>query len=495
MMQPEQLKLQRPDLLRDKCLVAGVWIADDAGRTISVEDPASQAVVANVPNLGASQALAAVAAAQGAFPAWAALPAASRSEVIRRWYALILTHAEDLARIVTLEHGKPLKESRAEVAYAASFLAWFAEEGKRSYGEIVPSPLADRRILTLRQPVGVCAAITPWNFPLAMITRKVGPALAAGCTMVLKPAEQTSLSALALAVLGEEAGIPSGVLNVITGDPEPIGDVLTSDPRVRKLTFTGSTAIGSLLMAKSAPTVKRLSLELGGNAPLLVLEDADIDVAVEGALQAKFRNGGQSCVGANRFYVVSEIYDTFVERFAARVVSMRVGNGFDPSSDVGPLIDDAAVHKVRRHVEDAVSRGARVVAGGDLSPAGGRFWQPTVLADVPRDALAAREETFGPVAPIIRVSGTQEAVALANDTEFGLAAYLFSRDLGRIWSVAEALEVGMLGVNTGLISSEVAPFGGVKQSGLGREGSRHGLDEYLEIKYVCLAGVESVTGT
>lgn len=494
-MQPVQLNLQRSDLVRDKCLVAGNWIAENAGRIIGVEDPATGAVIANVPNLGASQTLAAVCAAHDAFPAWAALSAASRGEVIRRWHALMLVHSEDLARIVTLEHGKPLKESRAEVAYAASFLAWFAEEGKRAYGEIVPSPLGDRRILTLRQPVGVCAAITPWNFPLAMITRKVGPALAAGCTMVLKPAEQTPLSALALAALAVEAGVPPGVLNVITGDPEPIGGVLTTDPRVRKLTFTGSTAIGSLLMAQSAPTVKRLSLELGGNAPLLVLEDADIDVAVEGAVQAKFRNGGQSCVGANRIYVVDALYDLFVERFGDRVRSMRVGSGFEPSSDVGPLIDDAAVRKVRHHVEDAVSRGARVLAGGDPSLAGGRFWQPSVLADVPRDALAAREETFGPVAPIIRVADTKEAVELANQTEFGLAAYLFSRDLARVWSVAEALEVGMVGVNTGLISSEVAPFGGVKQSGLGREGSRHGLDEYLEIKYVCLAGLTTLAGS
>lgn len=484
-----ELNLTKPDLLKQLCYMDGRWTTAASGATLEVENPATGAVVAHVPSLSAAETLAAIEAAAKAQAGWRRATANERCAKVRRWFELMLEHSEDLARIVTLEHGKSLKESRAEVAYAAAFLQWFAEEGKRTYGEVVPSPSPDRRIVTIRQPVGVCAAITPWNFPLAMITRKAGPALAAGCAMILKPAEQTPLSALALAALAHEAGFPAGVFNVVTGVPAEIGGMLTSSPIVRKLSFTGSTEVGALLMAQCAPTMKRISFELGGNAPLIVLADADLDAAVEGALVAKFRNGGQSCVGANRLYIEDSIYASFAERFAARVAALRVGDGFSEGTDVGPLIDADAVAKVSAHVADAVGRGARVLTGGKLSAAGPRFWEPTVLADVPADSLLTREETFGPVAPLIRVSGATEALRLANDTPFGLAAYAFTRDHARVWKLCEELEVGMVGINTGLISTEVAPFGGVKLSGLGREGARQGIEEYLEVKYLCLAGM------
>lgn len=480
------MQLQDPDLLRERCYVGGAWIEGDTDRWLTVTDPASGATIARVPDLGAAETRQAVATAQDIWPAWRGLTASARSTLLRRWHDLILAHAEDLARIMTAEQGKPLAEARGEIAYGASFIDWFAEEGRRVYGDIIPTQQAGRRILVLKQPVGVCAAITPWNFPVAMITRKAGAALAAGCTLVVKPAEQTPLSALALAVLAERAGLPPGVFNVVTGQPEPIGGELTGNPTVRKLSFTGSTQVGRLLMRQCADTLKRLSLELGGNAPFIVFDDADLEPAVEGALQSKYRNSGQTCVCANRILVQAGIYDAFAERLAARVGELRVGPGTDAGVTQGPLIDTAALTKVESQVADAVGQGARVLAGGARHALGGTFYQPTVLADVTQDMLIAREETFGPVAPLLRFGDEAEAIALANATEYGLAAYFYSRDLARVWRVAEALEYGMVGVNAGVISTAVAPFGGVKQSGFGREGSRYGIEEYLDIKYLCL---------
>jgi succinate-semialdehyde dehydrogenase / glutarate-semialdehyde dehydrogenase len=480
------LQLQDPDLLRERCYVGGAWIEGDTDRWLTVTDPASGASIARVPDLGAAETRRAVAAAQDTWPAWRGLTAAERSTLLRRWHDLILAHAEDLARIMTAEQGKPLAEASGEIAYGASFIDWFAEEGRRVYGDIIPTQQAGRRILVLKQPVGVCAAITPWNFPVAMITRKAGAALAAGCTLVVKPAEQTPLSALALAVLAERAGLPPGVFNVVTGQPEPIGGELTGNPTVRKLSFTGSTQVGRLLMRQCADTLKRLSLELGGNAPFIVFDDADLEPAVEGALQSKYRNSGQTCVCANRILVQAGIYDAFAERLAARVGELRVGPGTDAGVTQGPLIDTDALAKVESQVADAVGQGARVLAGGARHALGGTFYQPTVLADVTPDMLIAREETFGPVAPLLRFGDEAQAIALANATEYGLAAYFYSRDLARVWRVAEALEYGMVGVNSGVISTAVAPFGGVKQSGFGREGSRYGIEEYLDIKYLCL---------
>ena len=481
--------LKDPSLLRDRAWLNGQWAAADNGETFPVDNPATGEHVGVVPRMGAAETERAIDAANAAGPAWRALTAKARAALLQAWLQQIQQHAEDLAVLMTVEQGKPLAEARGEVAYAASFIEWFAEEAKRLYGETIPSPLADRRLLVLREPIGVCAAITPWNFPLAMITRKVAPALAAGCPIIVKPAESTPLSALALAVLAERAGIPGGVLQVLTGDPRAIGGALTTSPVVRKLSFTGSTEVGRLLYAQSAPTIKKLSLELGGNAPFIVFDDADLDAAVQGAMASKFRNAGQTCVCANRLYVHDKVYDAFTAKLVEAVQGLKVGNGLEPGVTQGPLIDRAALAKVEDHIDDAVTRGARVLTGGRRADLGKTFFEPTVLADVPADAKVAREETFGPLAPVFRFHTDEEVIALANNTEFGLASYFFSRDVGRIFRVAEALEYGMVGVNTGMISNEVAPCGGVKQSGLGREGSRHGIEDYLVTKYVALAGL------
>ena len=481
-------ELQDAKLFRQAAYVDGKWVEKD--RTIDVDNPATGEVLGTVPQLDAADARRAIDAASRAFPAWRGKTAKERQAVLRKWFDLMMASQADLARLMTLEQGKPLAESKGETAYAASFLEWFGEEAKRVYGETVPQHQTDKRILVLKEPVGVVACITPWNFPLAMITRKAGPAIAAGCTVVLKPASQTPFSALALAELGERAGLPPGVFNVITGPAKEIGGELTSNPLVRKLSFTGSTETGKLLMAQCASTVKRLSLELGGNAPFIVFEDADIDAAVEGAIISKYRNTGQTCVCANRLLVQDSIYDAFAEKLATAVRKLKPASGLDPTATQGPLIDDKAVDKVEEHIRDATSKGARVLVGGGRHELGGRFFEPTVLTDVTPAMLVAREETFGPVAPLFRFRTDAEAISLANDTEFGLAAYFYGRDVGRIWSVAEALEYGIVGVNTGIISTEVAPFGGMKQSGIGREGSKHGIEEFLEIKYVCLGGIQ-----
>jgi len=473
------------DLLREACLIDGTWIevGDDG---IAVDDPATGEIVGRVPKLGTAETEAAIAAAERAMPAWAARTAKDRAQVQRAWFDLIMAHQDVLARILTREQGKPLAEAKGEIAYAASFIEWFAEEAKRIYGEVVPGHMPDKRIVVLKQPIGVVAAITPWNFPAAMITRKLAPALAAGCTTVLKPASQTPFTALALAVLAEEAGVPAGVINVVTGGAAAIGGALTASPVVRKLTFTGSTEIGAKLYEQSAPTIKKLSLELGGNAPFIVFDDADLDAAVAGAIASKYRNAGQTCVCANRLYVQAGIHDRFVEALAKAVNGLVVGNGLDQATTIGPLIDEAAVAKAQQHVDDAVAKGARIVTGGKAHPLGGRYFQPTIIEGVKAGMLVLNEETFGPVAPIIRFEDESDAIAKANATEFGLAAYFYARDMSRAWRVAEALESGIVGINTGLISTEVAPFGGVKASGLGREGSRHGIDDYLEIKYLCI---------
>jgi succinate-semialdehyde dehydrogenase/glutarate-semialdehyde dehydrogenase len=480
-----RLALKRPDLLREAAYVGGAWIT--AEDRIAVTNPATGRVLAHIPNLGSEATLQAVTAATAAQGEWAARSAKARAQVLRKWFDLMMAHQEDLARLMTAEQGKPLSESRGEIAYAAAFLEWFGEEAKRAYGDVIPGHQADRRILTLKQPVGVVAAVTPWNFPAAMITRKVGPALAAGCSVVLKPSELTPLSALALAVLGEEAGVPKGVFNIVTGEAAPIGEVLTTDPRIAKFTFTGSTAVGKMLAAKCMDTVKRVSLELGGNAPFVVFADADLDAAVEGAMASKFRNAGQTCVCANRFYVEAPVAAEFARRLAGRAAGLRIGDGLAGETDQGPLIDGRAVAKARRHVEDALAGGARLLTGGTTLDGLGAFFAPTVLADVAPDALLTREETFGPVAGITAFRDEAEAITLANSTRAGLAAYLYTADLKRAWRVSEAIQSGMVGLNTGLISTEVAPFGGVKESGLGREGSRYGLDEYLSIKSICLA--------
>jgi succinate-semialdehyde dehydrogenase/glutarate-semialdehyde dehydrogenase len=479
------MNLQNRQLLRSANYIAGQWCAADDLSTLSVANPANAQILATVPRCGAAETRRAIAAAEAAWPAWRALTAQQRARQLQVWYRLILDNAEDLAQLVTAEGGKPLAEARGEVSYGASFIEWFAEEGKRSYGESIPSPNADKRLLVVKQPIGVCAAITPWNFPLAMITRKVAPALAAGCPVVVKPAEATPLTALALAALAEQAGFPPGVFNVVTGEPAAIGGELTGNPTVRKLSFTGSTAVGRLLMAQCAPTVKKLSLELGGNAPFIVFDDADIDAAVDSALIAKYRNTGQTCVCANRFLVQSGVYDEFAGKFAARVKDLQVGPGDEAGVVQGPLINAAGRAKVEAHIADALGKGARLLCGGSAHALGGNFFQPTVLADVTTAMRVAREETFGPVAPLFRFTTEAEAITLANDTEFGLAAYFFSRDVSRCWRVGEALEYGMVGINTGLISNEVAPFGGIKQSGVGREGSKYGIEDYLEIKYLC----------
>ncbi|MGB8145914.1 MAG: NAD-dependent succinate-semialdehyde dehydrogenase [Chromatiaceae bacterium] len=480
------MKIQDHDLLRRQAYLGGEWVDADSGLTLMVTDPANGEVIAEVPDMGIAETRRAIQAAEAAWPAWRVLTAGERSQRLRLWHDLMLESQEDLARIMTAEQGKPLAEARGEIAYAASFIDWFAEEGRRVYGDIIPPHLADKRILVLKQPIGVCAAITPWNFPSAMLTRKAAAALAAGCTLVARPASETPLSALALAVLAERAGIPAGVFNVITGASGPIGQELTSNPVVRKLSFTGSTAVGKLLMRQCADTLKKLSLELGGNAPFIVFDDADLEAAVAGAIQSKYRNTGQTCVCANRFLVQDGIYDDFAARLAEQAGELKVGPGLESGVVQGPLINQAAVAKVEAHIADALDKGACLLAGGARHALGGTFFQPTVLADVDAGMLVAREETFGPVAPLFRFQTEAEAINLANATEFGLAAYFFTRDLARAWRVSEALEYGLVGINTGLVSTAVAPFGGVKQSGLGREGSRYGIEEYLEIKYVCL---------
>jgi len=479
------MNLSNRQMLRSAAKIGQNWNSADDGSTLAVINPATGEKLGEVPRCGAAETRRAIAAANEAWPAWRALTARQRGQLLRAWFELIVQNTEDLAQLITAECGKPLAEARGEVAYGASFVEWFAEEGKRTYGESIPSTAANTRLLVIKQPVGVCAAITPWNFPLAMITRKVAPALAAGCPVVVKPAEATPLTALALAVLAEQAGLPPGVFNVVTGLPAEIGGELCANPIVRKLSFTGSTAVGRLLMAQCAPTIKKLSLELGGNAPFIVFDDADLNAAVDGALIAKYRNTGQTCVCANRFLVQAGIYDQFAARFAEKVRGLKVGDGTEAGVAQGPLINAAGLAKVEAHVADALAKGARVLCGGSRHERGGNFFQPTVLAGVTTAMQVAREETFGPVAPLFRFETEAEAIAMANDTEFGLAAYFYSRDVGRCWRVGEALEYGMVGINSGLISTEVAPFGGIKQSGLGREGSKYGIEEYLEIKYLC----------
>ncbi|MDI6747538.1 MAG: NAD-dependent succinate-semialdehyde dehydrogenase [Rhodocyclaceae bacterium] len=483
------MQLRDPQLLRNQAFIAGAWTAADSGAIVAVTNPATGATLATVPDMGVAETRRAINAANAAWPAWRALTAKQRGAILRSWHDLIVANADDLALLMTSEQGKPLAEARGEALYAATFVEWFAEEAKRTYGDLIPGTMANQRLLVMKQPIGVSAAITPWNFPAAMITRKVAPALAAGCPVVVKPAEQTPLTALALAVLAERAGFPPGVFNMVTGSAASaplIGSELTGNPIVRKLSFTGSTEVGRLLMAQCAPTLKKLSLELGGNAPFIVFDDADVDAAVAGAMASKYRNAGQTCVCANRLLVQAGIYESFAQKLAAQVQALKVGVGTDAGVTQGPLIDTQALAKVEAHIADAVEKGARVLTGGKRHAQGGTFFEPTVLADVTPAMLCAREETFGPVAPLFKFSDEAEAIALANATEYGLASYFYARDLSRVWRVAEALDYGMVGVNVGLIANEVAPFGGVKQSGLGREGSRYGIEEYLEIKYVCM---------
>jgi succinate-semialdehyde dehydrogenase/glutarate-semialdehyde dehydrogenase len=480
------LTLNDPSLLETRCLVAGEWVAASSGKVISVTDPATGAAVATVPSLSRAEVAHAITAAEAAQGAWAARPAKERANILRRWFDLVIAATDDLALILTSEQGKPLAEAKGEIAYAASYVEWFAEEAKRIYGDTIPGPTPDRRIVILKQPVGVTAAITPWNFPAAMITRKIAPALAAGCAMVLKPASQTPLTALALAVLAERAGFPPGLLSVVTGSAREIGGELTGNPTVRKLSFTGSTEVGKELMKQCAETVKRTSMELGGNAPFIVFDDADIDAAVEGAITSKYRNAGQTCVCANRLFVQSAVHDAFVQRLSQRVAQFKVGAGTEPGVEIGPLIDAAAVTKVQELLDDATAKGATLAVGGQPHALGGTFFEPTIVTGTTRDMAFFSEEIFGPVAPIFRFETEEEVIRLANDTPFGLASYFFGRDIGRVFRVAESLEYGMVGVNTGMISNEVAPFGGIKESGQGREGSRYGIEDYVEVKYLCL---------
>jgi succinate-semialdehyde dehydrogenase/glutarate-semialdehyde dehydrogenase len=482
------MKLNNPQLLRHKAFIDGVWLAADNESTITVVNPSTGATIGQVPRMGQAETRRAIEAAERALPAWRELSAKARANALRRWYDLIIEHQHDLAHIMTLEQGKPLPEALGEIVFGASYIEWYAEEAKRVYGDLIPGA-TDKRLLVIKQPVGVCAAITPWNFPSAMITRKAGPALAAGCTMVIKPASQTPFSALALVYLAELAGIPKGVLSVVTGAAAEIAEELTSNPVVRKISFTGSTEIGRQIMEKCARDIKKVSLELGGNAPFIVFEDADLDAAVDGALASKFRNAGQTCVCANRLYVHDKVYDAFVDKLASAVAALKVGDGFTDGVTLGPLIDGKAVAKVREHIEDALAKGAKVVQGGGAHAQGENFFEPTILVNVPDNARVAKEETFGPLAPVFRFFDDAEVIKKANDTEFGLAAYFYTANLGRVFRVGEALEYGIVGVNTGIISSEAAPFGGVKASGVGREGSKYGLEDYLEIKYLCLAGI------
>jgi len=483
------MQLKDPKLFRQQCYVNGEWVDADKRGTIPVNNPADNSILGSVPKMGAAETRRAIEAADRALPAWRAKTAKERAVVLRRLFDLMMANQEDLAQLMTAEQGKPLAEARGEIAYAASFIEWFAEEGKRTYGDTIPAHGTDKRIVVLKQPIGVCCAITPWNFPAAMITRKAGPALAAGCTMVLKPASQTPFSALALCELAERAGVPKGVLSCVTGSATEIGGEMTSNPIVRKLSFTGSTEIGKVLMAQCAGTVKKLSLELGGNAPFIVFDDADLEMAVKGAIASKYRNAGQTCVCANRILVQDGVYDAFAKKLAGAVGAMKVGYGTETGTVIGPLIDMKAVAKVEEHVSDAVAKGAKVVVGGKRHALGGSFYEPTVLTDVDTQMKVTREETFGPVAPLFRFSSDQQAVEMANDTVYGLAAYFYSRDIGRCWRVSEALEYGIVGVNEGIISTEIAPFGGVKESGIGREGSKYGIEEYLEVKYLCMGGI------
>ena len=483
------LQLKDPQLLREQAYVNGAWVDADGRKRIEVDNPADGSRVASVPDMGAAETKRAIEAAEAALPAWRALTAKERSTILRKWFDLMVASADDLAAILTAEQGKPLAEARGEILYGASFIEWFAEEAKRIYGDVIPSPASDKRIVVIKQPIGVVAAITPWNFPNAMITRKAGPALAAGCTMVLKPASQTPLSALALAELAARAGIPKGVFNVVTGNARAIGGEMTSNPTVKKITFTGSTEIGRVLMRQSADQIKKLGLELGGNAPFIVFDDADLEAAAAGAIVSKYRNNGQTCVCANRIYVQDSVYDAFAAKLAEKVKALKVARGTEAGAVLGPLIDDAAVAKVEEHVADAVAKGAKVALGGKRHALGGRFFEPTILTGVTKAMKVSNEETFGPVAPLFRFKDEADVIAQANDTEFGLASYFYARDMGRVWRVAEALEAGIVGVNTGLISTEVAPFGGVKQSGLGREGSKYGIDDFVQIKYISMGGV------
>jgi len=477
------MKLNDQSLLKDKCLIDGKWQAAEDNAKIAVTNPADGEIVGHVPSLTAKQIEGAINASEKAFKSWRALPAAKRSALLRKWFDLMIEHADDLAMIMTCEQGKPLKEARGEILYAASFVEWFAEEAKRTYGDTIPSPQVNQRITVIKQPIGVTAAITPWNFPAAMITRKAAPALAAGCTMIVRPASLTPLTALALGELAQKAGIPAGVLQIVTGKSSSIGKVLTESQIVRKLSFTGSTEVGRALMAECAPTIKRISLELGGNAPFIVFDDADLDAAVKGAIACKYRNAGQTCVCANRILVQSGVYDAFTEKLKQAVQALKVGNGIDSTTDIGPLIEESALKKVDEHIADAVEKGGKLVLGGKRL--GGLFYEPTVMTNITSDMRFAREETFGPVAPLFKFDSESEAIEMANDTIFGLAAYFYTRDFARAVRVSEALEYGMVGHNTGLISNEVAPFGGVKQSGIGREGSKYGIEEYMETKYIC----------
>jgi succinate-semialdehyde dehydrogenase/glutarate-semialdehyde dehydrogenase len=483
------MQLKDKTLFRQHCYIDGKWVDADSRATISVNNPADNSTLGTVPKMGAAETRRAIEAADRALPAWRAKTAKERAVILRRWFNLMMENQEDLAQLMTAEQGKPLTESRGEIAYSGSFIEWFAEEGKRIYGDTIPSQGPDKRIVVLKQPIGVCVAITPWNFPSAMLTRKAGPALAAGCTMVLKPASQTPYSALALCELAERAGVPKGVLSCVTGGAQEIGGEMTSNPTVRKLSFTGSTEIGKVLMAQCAGTVKKLSLELGGNAPFIVFDDADLDMAVKGAVASKYRNAGQTCVCANRILVQDGVYDAFARKLADSVSSMKVGPGTETGTVIGPLIDMKAVEKVEDHIGDAVKKGAKVVVGGKRHALGGSFFQPTVLTEVNTQMKVTREETFGPVAPLFRFTTDQQAIEMANDTVYGLAAYFYSRDIGRCWRVSEALEYGIVGVNEGIISTEIAPFGGVKESGIGREGSKYGIEEYLEVKYLCMGGI------
>jgi succinate-semialdehyde dehydrogenase/glutarate-semialdehyde dehydrogenase len=484
------IQLKDMSLFRQQCYIDGKWVDADDKSTLAVNNPADGMQIGTVPKVGAVETRRAIEAANAAWPAWRGKLAKERAAILRKWYDLIMANQEDLAVLMTTEQGKPLAESKGEIAYGASFIEWFAEEGKRIYGDTIPQHQPDKRIVVIKQPIGVCAAVTPWNFPNAMITRKAGPALAAGCTMIIKPASYTPYSALALCELAERAGIPQGVLSVVTGAAGPIGKELTSNPIVRKFTFTGSTAVGKQLMAQCAGTVKKVSLELGGNAPFIVFDDADIDAAIEGAMASKFRNTGQTCVCANRLFVQEGVYDQFAQKLSARVAAMKIGSGLEDNVMQGPLIDMKAVEKVEEHIADAVGKGARVVTGGKRHAKGGSFFEPTVLTGVKTNMKVTHEETFGPVAPLFRFKTEQELIKLANDTEYGLASYFYSRDIGRIWRVAEALEYGMVGINVGIISNEIAPFGGVKESGIGREGSKYGIEEFLEVKYLCIGGID-----
>ncbi|MBX7146700.1 MAG: NADP-dependent succinate-semialdehyde dehydrogenase [Alphaproteobacteria bacterium] len=482
-------KLKDPNLLKQQCFINGQWVSAQSGKTLSVDNPATGEIIASIPDMGLEETKKSIDVAHQAWATWRKKTAKERSVILRKWFDLIMANQEDLAWLMTAEQGKPFDEAKGEIAYSASFVEWFAEEGKRIYGDVIPTHQSDKRIIVIKEPIGVVAAITPWNFPSAMITRKCAPAMAAGCTIVVKPATQTPLSALALAELSVRAGVPAGVFNVITGSAQLIGQEMTTNPLVRKLSFTGSTSVGKKLMAQCASTIKKISLELGGNAPFIVFDDADLDAAVQGALASKYRNTGQTCVCANRLFVQDKVYDSFAKKLSEAVSQLKVGNGLQGQTQQGPLIDAKAVLKVEEHVQDAVDKGAKIILGGKRHSLGGNFFEPTILANVTSSMLVAEEETFGPLAPLFRFQTEEEVIEMANNTEYGLASYFYSRDIGRIWRVAEAIESGIVGINTGIISTEVAPFGGVKESGLGREGSKYGIEDYIEIKYLCLGGI------